>query len=588
MAKGILDELKSLIDPSSYKDVIVELDKAALSALKQFGQGQAMAQKMRESIADATKGVMELGGDMNKVLEIQKDVSSTLGRNITVSAQASKDLFATTEVTGQSVRRIVEGMADVGISSIDATKEMKKVVDIARESGVNAQSVSENVLSNMEALNKYNFEGGVSGLAKMAAQATMLRINMNQTLQFAEKVFDPEGAIKVAASLQRLGVAQSDLLDPLRLMDLSQNDPAELQNQIVKMSQQFVQLGKDGNFEIMPGAKRQLREISEAMGISYNELTKMALGSADLDKKLKEIKFPDTFTKEQKNLIANMAQMKDGKYVVSVDGKEKEVGLLDENEIKKLEEAASKAPPTMEELAKEQVGFLDSIDYNIAALVASPKLGIAASKPVGTGIEAIRDVGKAVTKIPSERISPKGIREEINKMAESGKPLSELSKFMTTELKTSFVNAKTELDKLTDKYPIIGNAIDYVKNLAETTIQGNDVLKLPGQSIKLLPEDTFAAFTKGEEVLSKLGKGGESKTTSTPSTDSNLNIRHTLDINITAPSNINTNQLVEMFKNTDVSQALGTAVKESFNNGGLTSPTSNKQQLFNPGVKQYA
>lgn len=588
MAKGILDELKSLIDPSSYKDVIVELDKAALSALKQFGQGQAMAQKMREAIADATKGVMELGGDMNKVLQIQNDVASTLGRNITVSAQASKDLFATTEVTGQSVRKIVEGMADVGISSIDATKEMKKVVDIARESGVNAQSVSETVLSNMEAINKYNFEGGVSGLAKMAAQATMLRINMSQTLGLAEKVFDPEGAIKVAASLQRLGVAQSELLDPLRLMDLSQNDPAELQNQIVKMSQQFVQLGKDGNFEIMPGAKRQLREISEAMGISYGELTKMALGSADLDRKLKEIKFPDTFTKEQKNLIANMAQMKDGKYVVSVEGKEKEVSLLDENEIKKLEEAASKAPPTMEELAKEQVGFLDSIDYNIAALVASPKLGIAASKPVGTGIEAIRDVGKAVTKIPSERISPKGIREEINKMAESGKPLSELANFMTNELKTSFVNARTEIDKLTDKYPVVGNAIDYVKNLVGNTIQGQDVLKLPGQSIKLLPEDTFAAFTKGEQVLSNLGKGGETKTTSVPSTPSTLDINHTLNINITAPSNINTNQLVEMFKNTDVSQALGMAVKESFNNGGITSPTSNKQQLFNPGVKQYA
>ena len=38
----------------------------------------------------------------------------------------------------------------------------------------------------------------------------------------------------MAAAMQRLGVAQSDLLDPLRLMDLSANDPTELQNQIVQ------------------------------------------------------------------------------------------------------------------------------------------------------------------------------------------------------------------------------------------------------------------------------------------------------------------------------------------------------------------
>jgi len=39
----------------------------------------------------------------------------------------------------------------------------------------------------------------------------------------------------MSAALQRLGVTQSELLDPLRLMDLSINDPGELQNQLVQM-----------------------------------------------------------------------------------------------------------------------------------------------------------------------------------------------------------------------------------------------------------------------------------------------------------------------------------------------------------------
>ena len=113
----------------------------------------------------------------------------------------------------------------------------------------------------MNYMNQFTFQGGVEGLAKMAAQAVSLRINMDSTLNLANRLFDPENAIETAAAMQRLGATQSDLLDPLRLMDLAQNDPTELQNQIAEMSKQFVQLNKDGNFEIMPGARRQLMEF---------------------------------------------------------------------------------------------------------------------------------------------------------------------------------------------------------------------------------------------------------------------------------------------------------------------------------------
>ena len=97
----------------------------------------------------------------------------------------------------------------------------------------------------------------------------------SQTLNFAEKVFNPEGAIQAAAALQRLGVAQSDLLDPLRLMDLSRNDPTELQNQIAEMSKQFVQLNEKGQFEIMPGARRQIRELEQHPHVEEHKLAEL-------------------------------------------------------------------------------------------------------------------------------------------------------------------------------------------------------------------------------------------------------------------------------------------------------------------------
>lgn len=587
MAKKIIETVKNTI--ADIPNVVLELDKQASVLLNQFGQAQAMSETLRKSLTDTTQQLLRLGGDLSSALEVQKTVSYTLQRNIILSADAGKDLFATMNVTGQDVGKIVENMANVGISALNTTKEMKKVVDIARESGVNAVIVSDKVLTNMEALNKYNFEGGVSGLAKMAAQATALRIDMSQTLNFAEKVFNPEGAIEVAAAMQRLGVAQSDLLDPLRLMELSQNDPAELQNQIAQMSKQFVKLKEDGSgFEIMKGGKRQLREISEAMGISYDQLTKMALGSADLDNKLKQIKFPSSaFTEEDKKMIANMAEMGEGgEYkITTADNKVKNVSELGDEEIKALRDLASKAPPTMEQLAKEQLGVLNSINSDGISIKSIPGLTASrtstATKAMGIG----REITQSAEKFISKTANFKEMSEGIDNLIKGNSGFFKVADYIQDKFKNSLVESQIEFDKLNKKIPQVGEFFNEImgNSLTSITKQGKDVLKLPGQNIQLLPEDTFAAFTKGSEVLSNLGKNTNNQSAPT-STNSTVDVNHNLNINITAPSHVNTNQLMEMFKDTGVSQALGVAVKEVFNNGGLTAPTSNKQKLMNPYI----
>jgi hypothetical protein len=335
----------------------------------------------------------------------------------------------------------------------------------------------------MEALNKYNFAGGVEGLAKMAAQATSLRIDMSQTLGFAEKVFNPEGAIEVAAAMQRLGVSQSSLLDPLKLMDLSQNDPAELQNQLAEMSKQFVQLGKDGHFEIMPGAKRQMREIEQAMGLASGTLAKMALGSADLDKKMKEISFPDV-PEDQKKMIANMAEMgAGGEYKVKftdAEGKqqEKSVSELSKDDVAAIEKMANTAPPTMEELAKQQLTATEAVTAAINSLGDRTGLGLAGSKTGGQILTTARKTGEALSNIPSEGLSSKNIAKEIDKFSDtvmgalqqygnSGTGAGKLADafldfagFVKTELKDSFSNVTEQANKLSTDIPVVSALIN--------------------------------------------------------------------------------------------------------------------------------
>jgi hypothetical protein len=557
--------VKSNIDPEMIAKVVVTLDNAASQMLKQFGQGQAMADILRMSMSESVTSVRKLGGDIEDVIKIQQEASKELGRNVVLTEETTKDLYATMKVTNQEASKIVGSMADAGISSGKATAEMLKVVNVARESGVNAQAVSATVLDNMQALNKFNFAGGVEGLAKMAAQATGLRINMKETLEFADRMFDPEKAIELAASMQRLGVSQSSLLDPLKLMDLAQNDPAELQNQIVEMSKQFVQLGKDGRFEIMPGAKRQLREISQAMGISYNDLTKMALGSADLDKKMKEISFPNV-PEDQKKMIANMAEMgAGGEYKVKftdAEGKqqEKNVSELSEKDVAAIEKMANTAPPTMEELAKQQLSATDRVTAAINSLGDRTGLGLAGSKAGGQLLTGTRKVGDAFEKIPGEGLSSKNIAKEIDKFSDtvmgalteygnSGTGAGKLAEafvdfagFVKTELKDSFSNVKEQANKLTVELPFLSALINSGKVVAGGA-----------------PANTQIPTTTNNTTSSAGNSSGTQ--------GSNSEVTHTLNVNFDSKNpNISAEQVKEAFNDSGVKQKMINVFNEIYSN----------------------
>ena len=556
--------VKSNFDPKAIAEVVVTLDEASREMIKQFGQGQAMADILRSSMADSVTSVRKLGGDIADVLKIQQEASKELGRNVVLTEETTKDLYATMEVTGQSVKQIVGGMADAGIGAGKATGEMLKVVNVARESGVNARAVSETVLANMNALNKYNFAGGVEGLAKMAAQATSLRIDMSQTLGFAEKVFNPEGAIEVAAAMQRLGVSQSSLLDPLKLMDLSQNDPAELQNQLAQMSKQFVQLGKDGHFEIMPGAKRQMREVEQAMGLASGTLAKMALGSADLDKKMKEISFPDV-PEDQKKMIANMAEMgAGGEYKVKFTdaegvSQEKNVSELNEKDVAAIEKAANTPPKSMEDLAKEQLSATKDVTAAINSLGDRTGLGLASSKVGGKIISTAKKGSELLKETPSEGLSSKNLGKGIDKLADTlsnaitefanngtssvnlNTVLTDFGGFVKTELKDSFTNLKNNANSLSDELPIFGDILKAAKV----------AMGAPPRNAEI-PRGTAGTNSAG----SSNGTQGSNSTT-----DVNLNVKISSD-----NPNIDTKQVLQAFENSDVKQKMISIVGESTKN----------------------
>jgi hypothetical protein len=218
---------------------------------------------------------------------------------------------------------------------------------------------------------------------------------MDSIFKVVDKAFNPEGAIDLASAMQRLGVQTGALLDPLRLMDLSQNDPTELSNQIVNMTKDFVRFNKElGQFEIMPGEKRRLKEIGEALDMNSGEIQKMAINAATLDMKMKQIKFPSSIaTKEDRELIATLATVNEAgiaevrvkKYDETTGewtGRDEpvEVAKLTVNQIKELKEGQELQGKSMEQIAKEQLSEMSRFNAQMASLVAAIKFGAASGE----------------------------------------------------------------------------------------------------------------------------------------------------------------------------------------------------------------
>ena len=459
---NIVGTLNQQLGPSGILKALGNLDAEATKLVKTFGVSKERAGELTQTIADAIPKFVDMGLDVGDVAETMKTLGESMNTNMMLSSNVLADFAATATVTGVKQGELATKFRDVGFSIASVGDQMMDVVKIAQQAGTTVAAVSEGVVGNLDKMNLYNFEGGVKGLAKMAAQASRLGVNMQSIFTVVDKVFNPEGAIEFAASLQRLGVTSSQLLDPLRLMDLAQNDPTELQNQIVNMTKEFTRFNKENNqIEILPGAKRRIDEIGKSMGLPAGELQKMAVNAGMFEMKLKQIKFPtDIATKEDRELIATMAQIdKSGRAVVRIeetvkgkDGKEKGTGEyieklvseLSTDDVRKLAEQQKSDAKSMDEIAKDQLTELKRIASSMNAFVGAAKYGIASSNTAQEGyIGGLRMFENLLDK----KLSPQG-KETANYRTGTDAMVKQLDNLMgnldLTGLMGSFTSKATE------------------------------------------------------------------------------------------------------------------------------------------------
>jgi hypothetical protein len=546
---------------------IEETYNAQVELNKTFGQGQERLSEMYKSISDAAPRIARLGGDMKDVQSTMIGIADASRRNVIANTEDVEKLYAATQVVGGSAESLSNAFLDVGVGIEQVGKQLEDSVNYVRSIGGNTKAVMADVTKNMDQMNRYQFAGGVQGLTKMAAQASMLRFDMGQTFALAEKVLDPENAIEVASAFQRLGVSAGNLADPFQLMNMSINDPSGLQDSLADVAKQYTYFDeKTKTFKINPQGVLTLKEMEKQTGVSAKEMSKMGLAAAELDQRLSAVNMAGLNIKEEdKQYLANIAKMGEGgDYEVKLTddkGNEytKKLSEVTQTEMDKLIKEQKEGPKTLEEIARSQLTIDQAMLADIKAMRVAFEQGVTSPKQVRQGLAGAQRASKTILGETSDKFGKtkdyrdlsEGILDTLGKVATD---LKEGNKPLTDVLSNGLNGLGTTLDasqkRFTETLKEVGENI--ATKLTNRTV-GESTLKSGFQKINEI------SGVKSPSSASPLNASSGNKIETLQNTQSNTTTQTTkgtvdvggkIEVDVKVPAGLSSEQLKQILDTT--------------------------------------
>lgn len=509
-----------ITDPIDFLESYKSLSDESIKVLKAFTQTRERIYEIQTAVVDTLPGIRRLGGDIGDVSGIISKVAIESRRNVIATSEEVEKLFAIEKTLGLGADVLSKSFLDVGLSIESIPEALEDSMNYVRSIGGNARTVMKDVSDNMGQMNRYQFEGGVQGLTKMAAKASMLRFDMKETFALAEKVLDPEGAIEVAGAFQRLGVAAGNLVDPFQLMNMSINDPSGLQDSLADVAKQFTEFDAETKtFKINPQGVLTLREMEKAAGLSLGSLSKMGLAASELDQRLSAVDAAGLTiaSEEDKQYLANIAKMDSVSKTYKVtleDGTKRELSQLNQDEFNKLIDEQKNAPKTLEDTAKAQLRLDQILSTNVSAIRATIAGGVLTAEPIQDIDAVLRESFETVVKEINKNITTPDVRDKV------------------TEALGGLSGIK---NKLTDA--LAAGKTDPGEILQELTAGAQD--KLLSMGMGATEEFKTLALTLKDKlsgIMDKFEGGSTTTTTASPTTAS-----YTGPITVDGPTGVNPN-----------------------------------------------
>jgi hypothetical protein len=565
-------------------DAASEMKEAANTLVGSFALSRARVGEMMTAVNEAAPRLKRLGADFSGTLKTMSDIAAATGKNTLASANSVEKLYATSKVIGQEVGTIVSKFTDVGIQFGVVGSELEKSVLSVRDLGLNASQVMDEVVNSASKLNRFNFDGGVQGLTKMAARASQFRFDMSEAFNLAEDAMNPERAVELASSFQRLGVSVGTLADPFALMNASINDPGALQESLVSVGKQFTYFDeKTKTFKINPQGMLTLRQMAKETGMSYDNLAKSGLAAAELDKRLSQINPSINFKDESdKQFLSNLSEMDaTGNYVVKIrddQGRDvtKNLSEVTQQEFDKLIKAQKDQPKSMEDIARASMKTGDIVANDVAAIKEAVVRGAVSTSFVKDNMEAFRKIVTTPTGSISKEVArteifskefdtaANAIRDAVKEMTKTGgKSMGDIMKDLGGKFGEQSKSIEKVVQGLSQKIysDIKGKNLNYhdeelgklansalrdLESYIDKTSVGKAVAAEKGATpVKASPSKSL--FLEGTDSLTKTSNQNQTLTSSINKT---VDYTGTVTFKVDAPPGVST-QYLEQFLNTE-------------------------------------
>ncbi len=468
---------------------------------KQFNQ-------MRKEAYKASLMTQRIGVSAKELVQNYGEYVDEIGRLVPLSRSAGKALAYMgqgTALGAQGAAQMAASLDNFGMSIETSAKFVEDIVNMSEKMGVNSGKTLKMLNQNLSKAATMNFNGGVNAMAKMAATAVKLKGDMASTLSFAERMYQPEEAIKTAASFQMLGGAIAGIGDGLQLMSKSMFDPEGLQKDIAKAAASLFKM-EDGQAKISGVvASNKLRVMAEQLNMSKEELA----AQGQIYKKQEQIgkslsRRMDPETREFIKTIATYDE-KSGGFVVKADGKTIQVANLQQSTAQML----MSENKTLEKRAEDAQGFMTRIKNLMESL---KNLGFAffagLDKTIGPMLDRLTGRGEGTLTSFAEKFESWGeqlgtwLSTGLVPLMETGIPMVQKSaKFVVSTIQQG-INFIKSIYKSAEEL-MVKHVIPFVKDVAEYVKQ---FWADNGSSIKELGAAMANATTAMLPVLVKVAK----------------------------------------------------------------------------------
>lgn len=370
----VFGSLRDIINPFN------ELDQALRNNInKELGLTGRLSRDIRTSIIEASEGTLEFGIGVGDIADVYVGLVKELGRATPLSKELLQNTAMWSRATGVSMSEAGSFLAKLenfGISINQGPKILEEMSDTARSMGLTTSKFMSYAAENLKLINTLGFEKGVRGFTEIAAKASSIGFNLQSAAGVAEKLFDIDNAVEMAAQLNVLGGDFGKLGNAIDLMFSPTNDMEGFTDSLMSATKEFVTFNAEKNtFDVSPLDLRRAREFAKATGLSLEEVIDTGKRLSKMEMIKDSISFIPNLTDEERDLIGSLGQLNENGEVTIKGKTVTELANLGQlsGAISELKQEDAEGKMSQKEILNEQLNMFSKSNYYLKAIAL--KLG---------------------------------------------------------------------------------------------------------------------------------------------------------------------------------------------------------------------